>query len=215
MEKLRLQPDRDSKTIVITANGNRAKALGIIDNVKIALQNIAIPINLQVIESSDETLLLGTDWFNKSRAKLDFGAHTLHIRYLGKQATINTTHVTTSKPTEISDEFEDDDWIDELEDKEKETFMSEEAYLSDNSSTIFFNSFSEEEMYENPWEDLINEKNPATYLTGVITAEIKKDSVTPKISKNLTKSEIIKANETLMSNWDIFVKNISKEGQTM
>ena len=59
------------------ANGNRAKALGIIDNVKIALQNIAIPINLQVIESSDETLLLGTDWFNKSRAKLDFCAHTL------------------------------------------------------------------------------------------------------------------------------------------
>ena len=150
MEKLRLQPDRDSKTIVITANGDRTKALGIIDNVKIALQDIAIPINLQVIESSDETLLLGTDWFNKSWAKLDFGAHTLHIRYLGKQATINTTHVTTSRPTNISDEFEDDEWIEELENEEEETFMSEEAYLSDDSSATSFNNFSEEELYKNP-----------------------------------------------------------------
>ncbi|CAG8798455.1 39428_t:CDS:2, partial [Gigaspora margarita] len=71
------------------------------------------------------------------------------------------------------------------------------------------------ELYENPWEDLINEKNPATYLTGVMTAEIEKDSITPNMSENLTNNEIIKANKTLMNNWDIFVKNISKKGQTM
>ncbi|CAG8836799.1 32522_t:CDS:1, partial [Gigaspora margarita] len=81
--------------------------------------------------------------------------------------------------------------------------------------TASFDSFSEEELYENPWEDLINEKNPATYLTGVMTAEIEKDSITPNMSENLTNNEIIKANETLMNNWDIFVKNISEEEQTM
>ncbi|CAG8835713.1 22504_t:CDS:2, partial [Gigaspora margarita] len=64
-------------------------------------------------------------------------------------------------------------------------------------------------------EDLINEKNPATYLTGVMTAEIEKDSITPNMSENLTNDEIIKTNETLINNWDIFVKNISEEGQTM
>ena len=89
--------------------------------------------------------------------------------------------------------------------------MSEEAYLSDDSSTTLFDSYSEEELYENPWEDLINEKNPATYLTGVMTAEIEKDSVTPNMSENLTNNEIIKANKILINNWDIFVKNISKE----
>ncbi|CAG8856928.1 26149_t:CDS:1, partial [Gigaspora margarita] len=71
-------------------------------------------------------------------------------------------------------------------------------------STASFDSFSEKELYENPWEDLINEKNPATYLTEVMTAEIEKDSITPNMSKNLTNDEIIKANETLMNNWDIF-----------
>ncbi|CAG8794487.1 38702_t:CDS:1, partial [Gigaspora margarita] len=82
-------------------------------------------------------------------------------------------------------------------------------------STISFDSYPEEKLYENPWKDLINEKNPATYLTRVMTAEIEKDSVTSNMSENLTNNEIIKANETLMNNWDIFVKNISEEGQTM
>ncbi|CAG8843738.1 1108_t:CDS:1, partial [Gigaspora margarita] len=67
-------------------------------------------------------------------------------------------------------------------------------------STASFDNFSEEELYKNPWEDLINEKNPATYLTGVMTAEIEKDSITPNMSENLTNNEIIKANETLMNN---------------
>ncbi|CAG8857127.1 13260_t:CDS:1, partial [Gigaspora margarita] len=48
-------------------------------------------------------------------------------------------------------------------------------------STASFNSFSEEELYENLWEDLINEKNSATYLTGVMTAEIEKNSIIPNM----------------------------------
>ncbi|CAG8800946.1 31952_t:CDS:2 [Gigaspora margarita] len=83
------------------------------------------------------------------------------------------------------------------------------------NSTTSFNNYSEEELYENSWKDLINKKNPATYLTGVMTAKIEKDSVTPNMSENLINTEIIKANETLMNNWNIFVKNISEEGQTM
>ncbi|CAG8852848.1 37164_t:CDS:1, partial [Gigaspora margarita] len=82
-------------------------------------------------------------------------------------------------------------------------------------STTSFYSYSEEELYENPWEDFINEKNPATYLTGVMTTEIEKDSITPNMSENLINNEIVKANEILMNNWNIFVKNISEEGQTM
>ena len=93
--------------------------------------------------------------------------------------------------------------------------MSEEAYLSDDSSATSFNNFSEEELYENPWEDLIQEKNPATYLTGVMTTEMEEEPIIPNMSENLTKSEITKAKETLMNNWDIFVQNISEEGQTM
>ncbi|CAG8664845.1 39007_t:CDS:1, partial [Gigaspora margarita] len=100
-------------------------------------------------------------------------------------------------------------------DEEKETFLFEEAYISDDSSTTLFDSYSEEKLYKNPWENLINEKNSGTYLTGVMTVEMEKDSITPNMSKNLTNNKIIKANEILINNWNIFVQNISEEGQTM
>ncbi|CAG8826947.1 582_t:CDS:1, partial [Gigaspora rosea] len=56
-----------------------------------------------------------------------------------------------------------------------------------------------EKLYENSWEDHIQEKNSATYLTEVMTAEIKEDSIVPNMSENLTNSEITKARETLMN----------------
>ena len=108
MRKLGLRIDRDSKTIVVTANGAREKALGTIINVKITLQNIAISIALQVIKSKDETLLLGTDWFTKSKANLDFDNHTLKIRYLRKWVTIYTTYVNGELVPEEFEEFTDE-----------------------------------------------------------------------------------------------------------
>ncbi|CAG8696464.1 25578_t:CDS:2 [Gigaspora rosea] len=86
-----IQIKRKSVVAILDSGAAVTKALGIIDNVKIALQDIAIPINLK--------------------------------------------------------------------DEKKETFMSKEAYLSDNSSTAFFDNFFEEELYENSWKDLIQEKN--------------------------------------------------------
>src|SRR5260364_235263 len=65
MDKIGLEIDQPSRTVVVTANGNRTKALGIVTNVKITIQDLIIPIRLQVIESQEETLLLGTDWFSK------------------------------------------------------------------------------------------------------------------------------------------------------
>ena len=72
MDKLRLSPDSPSETVIITANGIRIRALGQISNLKISIQDLIIPIQLQVIESREETLLLGTDWFEKMKAKWDF-----------------------------------------------------------------------------------------------------------------------------------------------
>lgn len=61
--KLGLGIDATSKVVVVTANGQKKRALGQIKEVKLIVQGILIPTPLQVIESPDETLLLGTDWF--------------------------------------------------------------------------------------------------------------------------------------------------------
>ncbi|CAG8623668.1 16156_t:CDS:2 [Cetraspora pellucida] len=62
----------DSGAAVIMATGVETRALGKINDVKIVIQDAMISSTLQVIESSDETLLLGTDWFQKAKARLHF-----------------------------------------------------------------------------------------------------------------------------------------------
>ncbi|CAG8803972.1 3483_t:CDS:2, partial [Dentiscutata erythropus] len=137
----------ESKIVVVTFNSGRSKTLGIVENIKIMLQGIVIPIDLQVIKSMNETLLLGTDWFAKSCTTLNFGNHTLHIKYAGKQATINTTHTSTTLlfPIKDTDEKDDDQW---------RPFFSDEA-------TMDF----EDWLFYNPWE---NEVSPAICLVETI-----------------------------------------------
>ncbi|CAG8641505.1 1147_t:CDS:2, partial [Cetraspora pellucida] len=72
VNKLKLKIQEKSSTVVVTMTGARTRALGKITNLNIMIQNTIIPSTVQVIESSDETLLLGTDWFQKAKARLHF-----------------------------------------------------------------------------------------------------------------------------------------------
>ncbi|CAG8703938.1 7702_t:CDS:1, partial [Funneliformis mosseae] len=72
VKRLKLKIDELSKIIINTANGKRARALRKINTVKITIKSIHILITLQVIESPDENLLLGTDWIKRTKAILDF-----------------------------------------------------------------------------------------------------------------------------------------------
>ncbi|CAG8474202.1 5821_t:CDS:2 [Gigaspora margarita] len=58
MNKLDLKIDEPSTTVVVTANGTRKRALGKIKNVKLAICDILIPTLFQVIEFSEDLLLL-------------------------------------------------------------------------------------------------------------------------------------------------------------
>ena len=201
MKRLGLQISGPSKTIVITANGSRSKALGVIENVKITIQDIIIPINLRVIESQEETILLGTDWFNKSRAKLDFENNTLNVRYLGKRATINATHTTNMNMGQIYDE-DKDEWIDELdEDDESETYYTEEwPPVAD-------------DLYYNPWLDIC--KTSAFYLADITEEEVYLEEESQiNVNNKLTPKQHQKALPLLMDNIDIFTENILEEGQS-
>ena len=109
MDKLRLSPDAPSETVVITANGMRTKALGQISNLKISIQDLVIPIQLQVIESREETFLLGIDWFEKIKAKWDFDTRTLQICYQNKCINIGTTHFTNTPPQNTLINSQDND----------------------------------------------------------------------------------------------------------
>ncbi|CAG8559270.1 17916_t:CDS:2 [Gigaspora margarita] len=84
MEKLNLKIDEPSTTVVVTANGTREHALGKVNNLKLAIRDIMIPTTFQIIESTDNLLLLDMDWFVKARARLHFAEKRLYLTYGGK-----------------------------------------------------------------------------------------------------------------------------------
>jgi hypothetical protein len=88
-KKLGLNIDKPSKLIVTTANGSRVRVLGQITEARIIIQHVSVPVELQVIESPQDTLLLGVDWCRKTKMNLDFSTQTASISYVTKRATFN------------------------------------------------------------------------------------------------------------------------------
>ncbi|RIB27353.1 hypothetical protein C2G38_2160736 [Gigaspora rosea] len=88
-----LKIDEELVMVVIIEMDAKAKTLGKVKNIKIIVQNIAIPISLQVLESLDNTLLLGTDWFQKpmhteANAHIYFDKQKLCLHYLDQSVEI-------------------------------------------------------------------------------------------------------------------------------
>jgi len=135
-----------------------------------------------VIESTEETLLLGTDWFTKTNAELSFGSNTVKLRYLNKSITVPITHYANEDPKCIAQEDqsnfidEDDEWEEEYEDEEIDEIPVYFTDFSYSDSDLEYNPWSDhkppknepEESKENNFyetiEDEVEEENPAIYL---------------------------------------------------
>ena len=190
--------DFPSKTVVITANGTRARALGQITSLKVFIQDMIVPVTLQIIESREETLLLGTDWLDYMKANWNFRDRTLQISYKGKTIVIGTTHhanIPPQLPTHDNNDYEDEDeLLDEIEYEPESDLEEQEAYTSD----LVFES---------------DDENPAIFLSDLPNSE------TPEVKKEPTIGILIqeqraKVDEILLEHKDVFVDHISKEGQT-
>ena len=66
MRKLGYTLNKLSNLVIITANGAHIKAFEEISHSQISCNYLKIPINIQVIESKDDVLILGNDWLTKS-----------------------------------------------------------------------------------------------------------------------------------------------------
>ena len=79
--------------------------------------SIWILITLQVIESLNKNLLLGTDWFKRTKAILNFDERKVKFRYLTKSASVPITFYDSSS-VELDEESDTsmDELIDVIED---------------------------------------------------------------------------------------------------
>ena len=149
----------------------RARALGKINTVKIIIESIRMPITLQVIESPDENLLLGTDWFKRTKAVLNFDERKLRFKYLTKAIIVSITYYDNSfyeqneDPDTSMDELidviedltNDDQYEDEYLDERDIFYFHSEENTSDEGEEPF--DFNETELFANPWDN-----NPAVFL---------------------------------------------------
>ena len=103
--------------VIVTANGARTKSLGIIDNVPLTIGRMQTQSPFEVLESKDETLILGNKWLKKVDAVLDWSQSMLTIK----------KGVATERIPVIFTKFERMRVVEEADEDSSE----EEVYLSD------------------------------------------------------------------------------------
>jgi hypothetical protein len=135
MKKLGYSIDQSSKLIIIAVNGQKARALGEIHDFPLKVKNAIFKHDLQVIDSSDEVLILGNDWLKKAKTTLDWNKQILILWKGSKQlilpVRLTKSHITKTEEIDEEEEYEED-WDEEYEEEELD------------ESTIYFSDFSDE-----------------------------------------------------------------------
>ena len=144
LDKLGYNINRNSKMLVLTANGAKAKSLGIVDNVEILIGSIRVLTSFQVLESKDSILILGNDWLRNNNAMLDWNKEILTLRQNGRSMKVPVQFTKASKMTIREEEYESED------ESDYEEFFDEFAiYYSDSIDS----SSDEGSLDYNPWAD--------------------------------------------------------------
>ena len=158
--KLKLQPNKSSDILIVTADGQKQRSLGTITEVPLILQGVPFTVNLQLIESPQETLLLGINQFKSFEARIYFDQDKVRIKHQNKFVESPITCIETSKPFFRILTHDVNDYEEEYEDEllyETELFTlttqedSELELVSDQEQEyITLDEDSDEEI--DPWE---------------------------------------------------------------
>src|SRR6266540_179117 len=57
-------------TNMVTVNGQKSLTLGIVENVQLKIMDAIVPINIHIVDSTKEELLIRSNWFSKYKADL-------------------------------------------------------------------------------------------------------------------------------------------------
>ena len=111
-------------TNMVTVNGQKSPTLGIVKNVQLKIMDALVPINIHVVDSTKEELLIKSNWFSKYKADLILTENKLKFEAQGRKFEVKIIN-TTSSNAKVQ-------WYKEDEDIEVITVASN----SDNESTL-------------------------------------------------------------------------------
>jgi len=64
VKKLRLTMKMPDGSKIIVVDQTKKSVIGIVRDASLSIQDARVPVNLLVIDTSEDNLLLGTDWMN-------------------------------------------------------------------------------------------------------------------------------------------------------
>ncbi|KAG1082549.1 hypothetical protein G6F42_022535 [Rhizopus arrhizus] len=102
-DMLGLEIDAPSESVFTLGNNSKQPALGIIYDVPIEVkEDIIIPCTVEVLPSCPSHLILGTNWLNRAKAKIDFNSSTLKVRKNAALPKIKALHQNYQQPISLT-----------------------------------------------------------------------------------------------------------------
>src|SRR6266545_3907021 len=111
-------------TNMVTVNGQKSPTLGIVENAQLKIMDALVPINIHVVDSTKEELLIGSNWFFKYKVDLILTENKLKFEAQERKFEVKIIN-TASSNAKVQ-------WYKEDEDIEIITVASD----SDNESTL-------------------------------------------------------------------------------
>ncbi len=81
---------------MVTVNGQKNLILGIVENAQLKIIDILVPINIHIIDSIKEELLIGSNWFSKYKADLILTENKLKFEAQERKFEVKIINTTSS-----------------------------------------------------------------------------------------------------------------------
>ncbi len=70
---------------MITIDRKKSPSIGMVENARLKILDVRVPINIHIVDSTKEELLLGSNWFAKYKADLILSENLLKFQAEGKK----------------------------------------------------------------------------------------------------------------------------------
>src|SRR6266498_4307917 len=83
-------------TNMLTVNNQKSPTLGIVKNAQLKIMDVLIPINIHIVDSTKEELLIGSNWFSKYKADLILTENKLKFEAQERKFEVKIINMTSS-----------------------------------------------------------------------------------------------------------------------
>ena len=81
---------------MVIVNDQKSPTLGIVENTQFKIMDALVPINIHIVDSTKEELLIGSNWFSKYKADLILTKNKLKFEAQGRKFEVKIINTTSS-----------------------------------------------------------------------------------------------------------------------